>query len=465
MSASESPSPTPASRPSVRLSLHSPGVKFFVICGLTLALMIPMLFVWMLIEDRQSYEVQVVQEVAESWGAEQSVAGPFLVVPFRGTFTSTQNGATTNVSRKDYLIVLPEDLTATVRSEVSLRQRAIYEVPVYHADTLIEGSFPSREEIGEHLSDRSTPLWDEAFIALRIQDPTGLREVPGLRLGAAPTPLAFEPSLNLPQSEGAGGLHTPLPPAPLSPAPFTEPVPFSVSLAFNGTKSLSILPVGRTSKVSMTSDWQHPSFGAGYLPDTYVIGPDGFEADWSVPYVARSYPQFWRYSDQNISPLFGKAVKVGFVEEADSYQLVSRSAKYAILFLATGFLAVFLLEVRAGSRVHAVQYVLFGFGLVIFYVLLLAFAEILGFAAAYVVASGAVAALNGGYVSAIFGNARRGALAALALLGLYGVLYVILQVAAYALLVGAVIAFGVLAVTMFATRSVDWSGALGSPAD
>ncbi len=460
MSASDQPSRASTAQSFIPRSLHSPGVKFFVICGLTLALMIPMLFVWMLIEDREAHEATVVQEVAESWGAEQSVAGPFLVVPFRGTFTSTQNGATTNVSRKDYLIVLPQDLAATVRSEVSLRQRAIYEVPVYYADTLIEGAFPSREEIGEHLSDRSTPLWDDAFIALRIQDPTGLREVPGLRLGAAPTPLAFEPSLNLPQSEGTGGLHIPLPSAPP-----TEVMPFSVSLAFNGTKSLSLLPVGRTSKVSIASDWQHPSFGAGYLPDTYVIGPDGFEADWSVPYVARSYPQFWRYSDQNISPLFGKAVKVGFVEEADSYQLVSRSAKYAILFLATGFLAVFLMEVRAGSHVHAVQYVLFGFGLVIFYVLLLAFAEIIGFAAAYVVASGAVAALNGGYVSAIFGNVRRGVLAGSALLGLYAVLFVILQVAAYALLVGAIIAFGVLAVTMFATRSVDWSGALGSPAD
>jgi inner membrane protein len=422
--------------------------------------MIPMLFVWMLIEDRESYEAQVVQEVAESWGAEQSVAGPFLVVPFRGTFTSTQNGSTTNVSRKDYLFVLPEDLTVTVRSEVSLRQRAIYEVPVYHADTLIEGSFPSREEISARLEGGVTPLWGEAFIALRIQDPTGLREVPGLRLGSAPTPLAFEPSLNLPQSESTGGLHTPLPAA----TPI-EALPFSVSLAFNGTQSLSLAPVGRTSNVSISSDWQHPSFGGGYLPDTYVIGPDGFEADWSVPYVARSYPQSWNYSDQGIAPLFGKSVKVGFVEEADSYQLVSRSAKYAILFLATGFLAVFLLEVRAGTRVHAVQYVLFGFGLVIFYVLLLAFAEIIGFAAAYAVAGGAVASLNGGYVAAIFGSVRRGLFAALSLLGLYAVLYVILQVAAYALVVGAVIAFGVLGVTMFATRSVDWSGTPDGPAD
>ncbi|MCR9243118.1 MAG: cell envelope integrity protein CreD [Rhodobiaceae bacterium] len=447
-------------RPSLRPSLHSPGVKFFVICGLTLALMIPMLFVWMLIEDRQSYEAQVVQEVAESWGAEQSVAGPFLVVPFRGSFTSTQNGVTTNVSRKDFLIVLPDEMTATVRSEVSLRERAIYEVPVYHADTLIEGRFPARDKIMERLPEGYQPQWGDAFIALRIQDPTGLRDVPGLRLGAAPTPVDFVPSLNLPQSDGYGGLHLSLPDGALD-----EALPFSVTMAFNGTQSLSFAPVGQTNSVRMTSDWQHPSFGGGYLPDTYVLSADGFEADWSVPYVARSYPQFWRYSDQNISPLFAKAVKVGFVEEADSYQLVSRSAKYAILFLATGFLAVFLLELRAGTRVHAVQYVLFGFGLVIFYVLLLAFAEVTGFGPAYAVASGAVAALNGGYVSAIFGQVRRGAIAALSLLGLYGLLYIILQVAAYALLVGALIAFGVLALTMYATRSVDWSGAIGAPAD
>ncbi len=447
--------PAHTARPSLRPSLHSPGVKFFVICGLTLVLMIPMLFVWMLIEDRQSYEFQVVQEVAESWGAEQSIAGPFLVVPFRGNFTNTQNGVTTNVSRKDFLIFLPDEMEATVRSEVSLRERAIYEVPVYHADILIEGHFPAREQIAERLPDGYQPQWGEAFVALRIQDPTGLREVPGLRLGVSPTPVEFVPSLNLPQSDGYGGLHV-----PLSDGALDETLTFSATLTFNGTQSLSVAPIGQTSSIRMMSDWQHPSFGGGYLPDTYVLSPQGFEADWSVPYVARSYPQSWLYSDQNISPLFGKAVKVGFVEEADSYQLVSRSAKYAILFLATGFLAVFLLELRAGTRVHAVQYVLFGFGLVIFYVLLLAFAEVIGFALAYAGASVAVAALNGGYVSAIFGEARRGAIAALSLLGLYGLLYIILQVAAYALLVGAMIAFGVLALTMYATRSVDWSGAL-----
>lgn len=457
MSASE---PTPSFRPAVRLSLHSPGVKFFVICGLTLALMIPMLFVWMLIEDRQSYEAQAVQEVAESWGAEQSVAGPFLVLPYARIVEGKPDGTPRRVVYKGHLIALPDSLDATVQTEVSLRQRAIYEVPVYHADTLIEGSFPSREQIVDRLSEGQTPLWNEAFIALRIQDPTGLREVPDLRLGASPTPHAFVPSLNLPQADSHGGLHVPLP------AGTSEgELPFSVSLQFNGTQSLSVAPVGRTSQMRITSDWLHPSFGGGYLPDTYVLGAVGFEADWSVPYVARSYPQVWQYSDQGIAPLLGKAVKVGFVEEADSYQLVSRSAKYAILFLATGFLAVFLLEVRAGTRVHAVQYVLFGFGLVIFYVLLLAFAEIIGFAAAYAVAGGAVAALNGGYVAAIFGSVRRGLFAALSLLGLYAVLYVILQVAAYALVVGAVIAFGVLGVTMFATRSVDWSGTPDGPAD
>lgn len=452
--------PAQTARPSFRPSLHSPGVKFFVICGLTLALMIPMLFVWMLIEDREAHEAQVVQEVAESWGAAQSVAGPFLVVPFRGNFTNTQNGVTTNVSRKDFLIVLPEEMNATSRNEVSLRERAIYEVPVYHADMLIEGRFPAREKIMDRLPDGYQPQWNGAFVALRIQDPTGLRDVPGLRLGAAPEPIDFVPSLNLPQSDGYGGLHVPLPEGALE-----EALTYSATLSFNGTQSLSVAPVGQTSSVHMASDWRHPSFGGGYLPDTYVLSAAGFEADWSVPYVARSYPQSWLYSEQNISPLFGKAVKVGFVEEADNYQLVSRSAKYAILFLATAFLAVFLLELQAGTRVHAVQYVLFGFGLVIFYVLLLAFAEVIGFAAAYAVASIAVAALNGGYVTAIFGQTRRGAVAALSLLGLYGLLYVILQVAAYALLVGAMTAFGALAVTMYATRSVDWSGVVGGPSE
>jgi inner membrane protein len=69
-------------------------------------------------------------------------------------------------------------------------------------------------------------------------------------------------------------------------------------------------------------------------------------------------------------------------------------------------------------------YLLVGAGLVLFFVLLLALAEVIGFTPAYLIAAGAIIALVSLYCAAILRSRRRAAIIAGLLAGLYAVLYV-----------------------------------------
>jgi inner membrane protein len=107
--------------------------------------------------------------------------------------------------------------------------------------------------------------------------------------------------------------------------------------------------------------------------------------------------------------------------------------------------------------VSSVEYLLMGAALVLFFVLLLAFAEVVGFSFAYVVASAAIAGLNTAYSAAVLKSWRRASFIGGLLVGLYAVLYVLLSLEALSLLIGSLLLFAALAGVMYTTRRIDWS--------
>jgi inner membrane protein len=78
------------------------------------------------------------------------------------------------------------------------------------------------------------------------------------------------------------------------------------------------------------------------------------------------------------------------------------------------------------------------------------------FALAYLLAAAACVLLLGIYLSAVLRSAWRGGAFALALGLLYGLLYVLLDAEDYALLMGSLLVFGLLAGVMLLTRRLDW---------
>jgi inner membrane protein len=143
---------------------------------------------------------------------------------------------------------------------------------------------------------------------------------------------------------------------------------------------------------------------------------------------------------------------------ADSYRSTRRSLHYITLFLGLVFLTYFLFEVLTGKRVHPAQYALVGVAQTIFYLLLLSFAEHLGFDFSFLIAGASTVALLSINTEWVF-RSRKLALRALAVFtALYAFIYVLLRVEAYALLVGAITSFAAVAAAMYITRNVDWYG-------
>jgi inner membrane protein len=116
-----------------------------------------------------------------------------------------------------------------------------------------------------------------------------------------------------------------------------------------------------------------------------------------------------------------------------------------------------MFDVVGGARVAAAEYLLTGAGLVLFFVLLLAFAEVVGFTIAYLIAAAAITGLLTTYSAAVLKSWLRARVIGGLLVGLYATLYVLLNLEAYSLLIGSLLLFVALAVVMWATRQIDWS--------
>ena len=140
----------------------------------------------------------------------------------------------------------------------------------------------------------------------------------------------------------------------------------------------------------------------------------------------------------------------------DEYQKTMRSAKYAVLFILLTLGAFFLTEVTSNTRVHPVQYLLIGFAICLFYLLLLSVSEHTSFATAYLISAVASALLVTFYSKSILKSAPIAASIGSLMTCLYGFLYVTMQLEDYALLIGSVGMFIVLGVVMYLTRKIDW---------
>src|SRR5256885_1350771 len=153
-----------------------------------------------------------------------------------------------------------------------------------------------------------------------------------------------------------------------------------------------------------------------------------------------------------------QTAQISLIQPVDPYSQVNRATKYGFLFIGFTFLALLMFDVIGGVRVSAVEYLLMGAALVLFFVLLLAFAEVIGFTPAYVLASAAIAGLNTAYSAAVLGSWRPARFIGGFLIGLYAVLYILLSLEAYSLLIGSLLLFAALAGVMYATRRIDWGG-------
>ncbi len=430
--------------------MRSVMFKLVVLGFLIGVLLVPLGLIWLVTADRVSRRDAVLAEVAGTWGLPQRIGGPVLSVPYI-VISHDNNGR--EVQSRCMARFLPESLRMAARLDPEIRRRGIYEAPVYTARVTIAGTFarPDMQAMGVA---PDAVRWNEATLSLALSD---------LKAVTPEFSIAWNGRAVRAEPDASGQLFAVALAAQVAGLGDGTPdreVPFEITLPMRGSRSLTFLPVGRQTTVSIASAWASPGFVGALLPDRRDIGAKGFSAEWRVSSFGRNVPHAWRDADigpdQAAQRLEQGAFGVTLVTPVDIYQQTERSTKYAVLFVLLTFLAFFLVEMLRGVMVHPVQYLLTGAALCVFYLLLLPLAEQVGFALAYVVAASATIALIGGYSRSAL-RTRTAALQITAVLGaLYGFLYVLLQIDDYALLVGSVALFLILAAVMFLTRKIDW---------
>lgn len=426
--------------------LRRPGVKAIGVAFLILVMMIPMIFVTGIVVERAERADDVRTEIGQQQGAAQIVAGPFLVVPIDRQRVRRENDDEIVYFEREHAVVLPEALAVDGEFTVSTRYRGIYDVTVYQGDLVLAGRFLP-PDFGNALRDGDRVRADDAFLVLQVSDNRGIRGETSLSWNGAP--LGVEPGPRL-AVFGANGAHAPLPGA------VTGPSTFRLSLTLNGSQAFRVLPAGRVSTLSLAADWPHPSFQGGFLPEAYTITDAGFEADWQVNALARGFPQSWIHGAS--IDLGDNLMGVDLADPLDHYAKVNRATKYAVLFFGFIFLTFFLAETLSHGRVHAVQYLMIGASQCVFYLLLLSLSETIAFREAYWIAAAANIALVSLYGGLVLASLRLFLVLLSVLLTVYGLLYSLLVIEDYALLFGSIATFIALAVTMFATRRVNWYG-------
>lgn len=453
---------------------RSPGLKLFFAALIGAILLIPLLMVYALVSDRQAQSRIAQNSITAGWGGEQIIAGPVLVIPYMDEAVETEvvnnQTRTRTVTVRREMFVSPTHQKIDTAIAPSVKSYSIYRSVIYDADAKGTARFDLPDDMGRTGIERGQLLLDEAELRFGVSDPAGLTDGTEVVVGEEKLPLT--PG-NGPASTRGSGFSTAIA------WNGEEPLEVRWKYGLRGSRELALVPRGGETEWSVSSSWQHPSFIGNFRPDSSDIGEEGFTASYDgitnlalgeslinlndlAPPVIESPGRdaIGDYIATDATANVGqqaKAASVRLIEPVDLYSQVDRSVKYGFLFIGFTFVAFFMFDVVAGARIASAEYLLTGVGLILFFVLLLAFAEVIGFTGAYLVASAAIIGLLTAYSAAVLGGWQRASMIGGMLAGLYATLYVLLSLEAWSLMIGSVLLFLALAAVMYATRNIEWS--------
>lgn len=418
-------------------------LKVAVIGVLMLILLIPKLMILELIKEREATSESTKQEVMEKWSRAQTVRGPVLTIPYIEKVTDTEKKTMREEIHECHF--LPE--TLNIEGEIFPKElhRSIYRSVVYKSSLKITGHFENPDF--ETLKiDPSAVLWEKAELSVAISDLRGINTKVNMLWNGKSWP--FSPGMDN-KLIGTTGISLVLPRQGIA----GFPCDFQFTLKLKGSDGLQFAPLGETTIVHIHSSWNDPGFQGNFLPANRTITAEGFNAHWKILNYNRNFPQVWKDNGFNVTNAdFG----VNLVKTADHYQKCSRSTKYGIVVILLIFLSFFLNEIITKQKIHPFQYILVGFAVLVFYLLLLSISEQLGFNPAYLISALSVTALVLAYSRTFLKTWKNSVLLTLILASSFGFIFVLMQLESYALLAGSIGLFGVLSLTMFLTRKIDW---------
>ena len=414
-------------------------VKLSVIAVLILALLIPSSWIQSLITEREETQQSMRGEIADKWSGKQLVQGPVLMLPYKKTAAATTF---------EVAYILPENLNIKANVKTEMHHRGIIDATSYTSKILLNGNF-ARLELAKLGIDPSLVSYDKAKLIFSISDLKGLKSNPSIKIQNQDyTP---EPTYN---NDGPFNKGLQVAFAMQKDTDFN----FSYTLDLKGTDELSFLHIGKTTDVEVTSDWDSPSYSGRHLPDTHTESKRGFDAKWRMLFYNRPFPQQWTNSDTVlVSKAAGDAVfGVKFSLPVDQYRKTMRTTKYSTLIILLTFVSLFLTELIRKQNIHLFNYILIGAAMVVYYTLLLSFAEHLGYDVAYLISSVSTITLIAWFTSSLMGNSKIAILFGAILSVFYGFIYVLIQLEELSLVIGSCALFIIVALLMYFSRKINW---------
>ncbi|HDR2690223.1 cell envelope integrity protein CreD [Enterobacter ludwigii] len=418
--------------------------KVSTLLGCILLLLVPLFMVSNLISERESYRNDVEHSLRQSTSGPQKLVGPLIAIPVTEVFYKLEDEKKVEYKKSYLHFILPESLLVEGNQSVESRSIGIYDGQIWNTDLKIKAQF-STEKMAQLKGETMT--LGQPFLVIGVGDARGIGTVKVAKINGEA--LSVEPGTGVYGT--LAGIHIPLSDKAL------EPKTLALDMSFNlaGTGSFAVVPVGRNSEMTLSSNWPHPGFMGYYLPVKHQISESGFQANWQSSWFANNM-QSWFAEGESPEWSSIPAFSVTVATPADQYQLTDRAIKYAILLIALTFMAFFVFETLTGLRLHPMQYLLVGLSLVLFYLVLLALSEHVGFTPAWIIASLVGAMMNGVYLQAVLKSWRRSGVFILALLGLDVVMWFLLRSEDSALLLGAAVLAMALFAVMYLTRHLDW---------
>lgn len=433
---------------------QSTTAKLMMVGALTIVLLLPLAFVQDLISERNQRKTEIMDEVSTIWGKDIMFYGPILKVPYKSNVSTKiineKTGAITlqNDSKTNYAYFFPNELnnkTNVLKNEKL--KRGIYSPIVFNANLNFEGNFSNLDFAKMGISEENVD-WDKASIIIKTTNLKSIKselliQINGQKLLFEPTNNNEEYSIISTQSFNYNALAK------------NQLLDFKFSINYNGSNSLKFIPIGKTTSVSIDSDWESPSFEGSFAATdaTKKISNSGFHADWKILAINRTFSQQYNNTLPNLDDyLFG----VKLIQTVDEYQQNERASKYGFLVIGLTFLLFYLIQTISKINIHIFQYSMIGIALILFYTLLIAITEHSSFSLAYSLSSIAVIALITSYSVSILQNKKFPVLIGSSLVVLYSFIFVIIQLEDYALLVGSIGLFFILATVMYFSRKIEW---------
>jgi inner membrane protein len=434
--------------------------KVLMLLVLVLLLLIPLNMIRGLVYERGRTAASAESDIMEAWGKQLIAAGPVIVIPGIRTeeyrTITEKEGEKTEIVRSPFtLVISPKELNIDGVFKTEVRKRGIFSVPLFYGTLRLSGSFDPAMALLELLPNESISL-NQAELVIALSSQKGIRKINTSSWDEGE--LFFRPGnrghglFKRGYDSSGSGIYAALPDFE------NKEAVFNIGIEIQGGQFIRFLPMGQDTRVTISSDWPSPSFQGAFLPGESSISSTEFQAVWNISYLSRDIPLFLKKTSDANSDYGNSLFGVDFFRNIDTYALNTRAVKYAILFLIVPFLTLFLLEIFTQRKIHPVPYLLSGIGNAVFYLLLLSLSEQLPFHTAYLAAAAAVTVMLSLYSRSLLPSWNKSWYMGLVVTISYILLYAVLNAESYALLIGSVGTFAIIALVMFLTRRLNWYG-------